>query len=78
MSRAVPTAEEMAAIVAAVELLWPRPEAPAPATPDSATPAWRFSGRWWTARPSAQDPPPRYHPGMRRGRSSSPGRRSPT
>ncbi len=42
----VPGPDEMAAIVAAVEMLWPRPvvlEAPAGPT----TPAWRFSGRWW-------------------------------
>jgi hypothetical protein len=40
-----PTSEEMAAIVAAVELVWPKPVT---AAPDSArTNAWRFSGRWW-------------------------------
>jgi hypothetical protein len=43
-----PTEEELVAIMAAVELLWPRPvveaEAGEPAN------AWRFSGRWW-ARP---------------------------
>jgi hypothetical protein len=36
--------EEVAAIVAAVEVTWPRPvvaEADAPSR-------WRFSGRWWT------------------------------
>ena len=40
-----PTAEEVAAIVAAHEALWPRPVLvdDTPAT----TPAWRFSGRWW-------------------------------
>jgi hypothetical protein len=43
-----PPEEELAAIVAAVEMAWPRPivvsahgEKPNP---------WRFSGRWW-ARP---------------------------
>ncbi|RMH77447.1 MAG: hypothetical protein D6683_09010 [Actinomyces sp.] len=39
-----PTPEEVAAIVAAYEALWPRPSAvvePAPA------PRWRWSGRWW-------------------------------
>jgi hypothetical protein len=43
---AEPTEEELAAIVAAVEVLWPRPAAPVPA---STTPTrWRFAGRWWT------------------------------
>jgi hypothetical protein len=41
-----PTEEEAAAIVAAVELLWPR------ATADDRSgrrqSAWKFSGRWWT------------------------------
>ncbi|HEX5947789.1 MAG TPA: hypothetical protein VFY82_16000 [Acidimicrobiales bacterium] len=37
--------EEVAAIVAAVEVAWPRPAAPAAST---APPRWRFSGRWWT------------------------------
>jgi hypothetical protein len=37
--------EEVAAVVAAVEMAWPRP--PAPAAPDRA-PRWRFSGRWWS------------------------------
>jgi hypothetical protein len=40
-----PTAEEAAAIVAAVDAAWPRPAAPAP--PDE-PPRWRFAGRWWT------------------------------
>jgi hypothetical protein len=39
------TDEEVAAIVAAVEVAWPRPAAAAPAP---APPRWRFSGRWWT------------------------------
>jgi hypothetical protein len=43
----VPTDEEAAAIVAAIEVLWPRPvvveEQPAPRRS-----SWRFSGRWWT------------------------------
>ncbi|HEY5886272.1 MAG TPA: hypothetical protein VIT24_01035 [Acidimicrobiales bacterium] len=41
----VPTEEEAAAIVAAIELSWPR--AAAEAVPES-SPRWRFSGRWWT------------------------------
>jgi hypothetical protein len=40
----------LAAIVAAVEECWPRPEPPV--APKSTTPVWRFSGRWW-AKPSA-------------------------
>ena len=40
-----PTDEEVAAILAAVEVAWPRPvvaaEAPRP-------PRWRFAGRWWS------------------------------
>jgi hypothetical protein len=39
------TDEEVAAIVAAIEVIWPRPAA---AGPDTAPPRWRFSGRWWT------------------------------
>ena len=45
-----PSDEELAAIVAAVELVWPRPVVVAPPT-ERANP-WRFSGRWW-ARPVA-------------------------
>ncbi|HUF32133.1 MAG TPA: hypothetical protein VMN58_02850 [Acidimicrobiales bacterium] len=46
--RPTPTDEELAAIMAAVELSWPRPVIVAdPAGPAGATPAWRFSGRWW-------------------------------
>jgi hypothetical protein len=37
--------EEVAAIVAAVEVAWPRPAAPAPV---DRAPRWRFSGRWWS------------------------------
>jgi hypothetical protein len=39
------TDEEVAAIVAAVEVAWPRQAAP---EPSPAPPRWRFSGRWWT------------------------------
>jgi hypothetical protein len=51
-----PSDEEVAAIVAAVELAWPRPQA---AVIDDPPMRWRFSGRWWSrpvptrrARPS--------------------------
>jgi hypothetical protein len=43
-----PTEEELVGIMAAVELMWPRPVAAAEA--DEPANAWRFSGRWW-ARP---------------------------
>ncbi len=43
--RPTPTPEEVAAIMAAMEVLWPRPVAPA--EDRVASPAWRFSGRWW-------------------------------
>ena len=41
-----PTNEEAAAIVAAVEALWPKPMM-AVQTEQECTLAWRFSGRWW-------------------------------
>ena len=44
--RPAPTDEEAAAIVAAVEVLWPKPVAVAD-DPRDRTPAWRFAGRWW-------------------------------
>jgi hypothetical protein len=40
-----PTDEEVAAIVAAVEVAWPRADAPAAR---ASSPRWRWSGRWWT------------------------------
>lgn len=42
-----PSDEELAAIVAAVEAVWPRP---APAVPrrEVVSARWRFSGRWWS------------------------------
>ena len=40
-----PTDEEVAAIVAAVEVAWPK--AVALSDPES-SPRWRFSGRWWS------------------------------
>ena len=39
------TPEEVAAIMAAMEALWPRPVAHV--EDRAAPPAWRFSGRWW-------------------------------
>jgi hypothetical protein len=45
-----PSGEELAAVIAAAEVAWPRPVVAA--EPDDGQPAWRFSGRWW-ARPVA-------------------------
>jgi hypothetical protein len=39
-----PSDEELAAIVAAIEVTWPRPVV----APAADLPRWRFSGRWWT------------------------------
>lgn len=52
-----PTDEEAAAIVAAVEAMWPRPTlAVADEGPRSL--GWRFSGRWWRRdRHAAADRP---------------------
>ena len=44
-----PSEEELAAILAAYEALWPRPVVAE--APDSSAPRWRFAGRWWAARP---------------------------
>lgn len=49
--RGNPTDEEAVAIVAAIELAWPRPAQTLRTAPNGA-PAWRFSGRWW-AKPVA-------------------------
>jgi hypothetical protein len=43
-----PSDEELAAILAAYEALWPRPDM---ATTPDGLPRWRFAGRWWSARP---------------------------
>ena len=40
------SAEEAAAIVAAIEHLWPKPIV-ASVTQSSNATSWRFSGRWW-------------------------------
>ena len=55
---APPSPEELAAIVAAVELVWPRPPARADGGAGAAAPRWRFSGRWWSKPiPSRRDRP---------------------
>jgi hypothetical protein len=38
--------EEVAAIVAVIEAMWPRP-AIVESTPTRRVPTWRFSNRWW-------------------------------
>ncbi|NIR36289.1 MAG: hypothetical protein GWN79_06905 [Actinobacteria bacterium] len=43
-----PSDDELAAILAAYEELWPEP---VPGTGPDALPRWRFAGRWWTSRP---------------------------
>jgi hypothetical protein len=44
-----PSDEELAAIVAAVEVCWPQAEASPAQPPASTEPSrWRFAGRWWT------------------------------
>lgn len=43
-----PTEDELAAILAAYQELWPAP--PDPATRLHSA-AWRFAGRWWTDAP---------------------------
>jgi hypothetical protein len=50
-----PGPDEMAAIVAAIELAWPRPVV---AVRDDEPSRWRFSGRWWTRPiPTRRDRP---------------------
>ncbi|HVF76113.1 MAG TPA: hypothetical protein VM938_13835 [Acidimicrobiales bacterium] len=44
-SKSTPTPEEVAAVVAAIEMTWPRPVVAVPST--ERPQAWRFSGRWW-------------------------------
>jgi hypothetical protein len=44
-----PSEEELVAIMAAVEMAWPRPVPPV-VEDEQLTNPWRFSGRWW-ARP---------------------------
>lgn len=52
-----PSDEEVVAIMAAAEALWPKPvvmETPAPPRRSS----WRFSGRWWSKPvPARRDRP---------------------
>lgn len=52
-----PTDAEVAAIMAGVEALWPKPVIAIEPTPTRST-AWRFSGRWWSRPvPARRDRP---------------------
>lgn len=53
------TVEEMAAIAAAIEALWPKPVV-AVARDDPRRGAWRFSGRWWNRPVAARRSRPWY------------------
>jgi len=55
----VATDEEVAAIVSAVEELWPRPVVHV-APVGHRTPRWRFSGRWWSKPVAARRDRPWY------------------
>lgn len=54
----VPSDEEAAAIVAAVEVAWPRAAAGSTWADDDEPSRWRFSGRWWSKPvPARRDRP---------------------
>ena len=55
----VPTEEEAAAIVAAIEAMWPRPTIVI-AEPLKRPSPWRFSGRWWSRPVPARRDRPYY------------------
>jgi hypothetical protein len=53
--RPTPSPAEAAAIVAAIQAVWPRPAGAAPTGPP---PRWRFAGRWWSKPvPARRDRP---------------------
>jgi hypothetical protein len=41
-----PSEAEVAAIIAAIEMSWPKPPTGVEARPTQST-AWRYAGRWW-------------------------------
>jgi hypothetical protein len=43
---APPNDDDMAAIIAAIEVAWPKPIVAGGPVPEP--PRWRFAGRWWT------------------------------
>jgi hypothetical protein len=49
---APPSGPELAAVVAAVEAVWPRPGGGA--VDEADIPPWRFSGRWWARPPTVR------------------------
>jgi hypothetical protein len=52
-----PDQEELAAIVAAIEIAWPKP-VPMTRTATPSTSRWRFAGRWWSKPiPARRDRP---------------------
>lgn len=53
----MPSDDEVVAIMAGVEALWPKPVIAPDPTPTRST-AWRFSGRWWSRPvPARRDRP---------------------
>lgn len=53
----LPSEDEVVAIMAGVEALWPRPVIALDTAPPRST-AWRFSGRWWSRPvPARRDRP---------------------
>ena len=50
VGRAKPTPEELAAIIAAIEMSWPAPALAAQQDDDDRS-MWRFSGRRWLSQP---------------------------
>jgi hypothetical protein len=48
-----PSPEELAAIVAAIEMAWPRAVVVERRQPQDMT-QWRFSGRWWSKPSTVQ------------------------
>ena len=52
-----PTDDEVVAIMAGIEALWPRPAVVVATAPSRRT-VWRFSGRWWSRPvPARRDRP---------------------
>jgi hypothetical protein len=54
-----PTDDEVVAIMAGVEALWPKPVVVAVAEPEYNN-VWRFSGRWWSRPVAARRDRPHY------------------
>ncbi|HSL74929.1 MAG TPA: hypothetical protein VK853_10690 [Ilumatobacteraceae bacterium] len=55
--RPTPSDDEVVAIMAATEALWPRPIVDRASEPVRST-SWRFSGRWWSRPvPARRDRP---------------------